>query len=138
MTDVPYGFCECGCGERTKLAPQTSTRYGWTQGQPQRFINGHNRRSKPTLEGRFWARVDKSGDCWVWTGGRRGRYGAFWVEGQQMGAHRFAYELLVGPIPDGLTLDHLCCNPPCVNPGHLEPVTFRENGLRVWRRRHAS
>jgi hypothetical protein len=45
-------------------------------------------------------------------------------------AHRFAYELFVDEIPDGLTLDHLCRNPRCVNPGHLEPVTQRENTLR--------
>lgn len=52
------------------------------------------------------------------------------VAGRDMLAHRFAYELLVGPIPTGLTLDHLCRRPACVNPSHLEPVSLRDNILR--------
>lgn len=85
---------------------------------------------------RFWPKVLITDTCWVWTGGKgRGRYGV-WAPpkttGRKMGmAHRFAYESLVGPIPDGLEIDHLCQNPPCVNPSHLEPVTHEENMLRV-------
>jgi hypothetical protein len=85
-----------------------------------------------TLEARFMARVDASGDCWLWTGGRAGymKYGALRVDGRMTYAHRVAYELFVGPIPEGLQLDHLCSVPHCVNPEHLEPVTARENVLR--------
>lgn len=84
---------------------------------------------------RFWRLVDKSGDCWLWMGAKWKGYGQFGVQ-QSPGvwplrkAHRVAYELIVGPIPDGMQLDHLCRNPSCVNPDHLEPVTNRENGLR--------
>lgn len=85
----------------------------------------------------FWPRVDKSGGpdaCWPWNGPRSRDYGhvAVRVDGRwtTTGAHRIAYELLVGPIPAGLFLDHLCRNPPCVNPAHLEPVTNGENTLR--------
>ena len=90
-----------------------------------------------TLEERFWAKVDKRGpdDCWNWTasvvdnrGG--GRYGKFKVAGKTIRAARLAYELEVGPIPDGLTIDHLCRNTLCVNPAHLEPVTQAENNYR--------
>lgn len=81
---------------------------------------------------RLWAKVDKSGDCWRWTGlfDRHG-YGRHWHTDQgDRRAHRLAYELVKGPIPDGLTIDHLCRNTWCVNPDHLEPVTIGENVRR--------
>lgn len=87
-----------------------------------------------SLEERLWPRVDKSGECWVWTGHRVGRsdqhYGSIKVNGRQRRVHRVAYELLVGPIPDGMELDHLCRNHRCVNPAHLQPVSRRENIMR--------
>ena len=88
-------------------------------------------------ERRFWSKVDFRGDCWLWTGSvarRRGGYGQFRLASagrkRMVKAHRVAYELLVGPIPEGLEPDHLCRNPRCVNPDHLEPVTHHENVLR--------
>ena len=80
---------------------------------------------------RFWLKVEKTETCWLWTAGRVWNgYGQFKVAGRHVYAHRFAYELLVGPIPEGLTIDHLCRVRHCVNPAHLEPVTSRENTLR--------
>lgn len=60
------------------------------------------------------------------------------VDGKVKGmrAHRIAYELVKGTIPDGLHIDHLCCNRACVNPDHLEAVTPKENGTRAWLRSH--
>lgn len=75
--------------------------------------------------------VDRDTGCWVWRGGRMPfGYGSVWLDGRTRLAHRVFYERLVGPIPDGLQLDHLCRNPPCVNPAHLEPVTHTENSRR--------
>jgi hypothetical protein len=96
---------------------------------------------KPAEE-RFWPKVNKDGPlpsnrpdlgpCWLWTGARnRQGYGSFFLsEGRWVWPHRFAYELTYGPIPEDLVLDHLCRNPSCVRPGHLEAVLFRVNVLR--------
>lgn len=81
---------------------------------------------------RFYAKVVEQDrgyatPCWIWTGGTTDQgYGLFWL-GTSVLAHRFAYELIVGPIPDGLELDHLCRVTACVRPLHLDPVTPREN-----------
>lgn len=75
-------------------------------------------------------RVSRKG-CWVFNGYiGTGGYGQLTRNGKVQKAHRYFYEMLVGKIPTGLTIDHLCRNRPCVNPKHLEPVTFKENVLR--------
>lgn len=88
-----------------------------------------------SLERRFWSKVEKTDGCWLWTASTSQGYGRIWTPTPDGGrmlaqAHRVAYELLVGPIPDGLYLDHLCRNRLCVRPDHLEPVTNGENVLR--------
>lgn len=94
-----------------------------------------------TTADRFWPKVNKCGPvpgyaphlgpCWVWVAGKNGDgYGTFQADGRVQGAHRVAYELLVGPVPEGLELDHLCRVPACVNPVHLDPVTPPENSAR--------
>ncbi|HJT99697.1 MAG TPA: HNH endonuclease signature motif containing protein [Actinomycetes bacterium] len=100
--------------------------------------------SLPTAADRFWKKVNREGPvpehrpelgpCWLWTGATAlsgyGRFTLGGAHGPIVQAHRFAYELLVGPIPAGLELDHLCAMPPCVNPAHAEPVTGAENNRR--------
>ncbi len=70
---------------------------------------------------RFWSKVDKSGECWVWTGGKdETGYGRFWTQaGRLTAAHRAAWELLVGPVPEGKEVHHTCGHRDCVHPDHL-------------------
>lgn len=81
---------------------------------------------------RFFERFDEDPEtgCWLWTGASANGYGRFMLRRRQTLAHRFSYEYFIGPIPEGLQIDHLCRTRGCVNPGHLEPVTPQENTLR--------
>lgn len=88
-----------------------------------------HRKSRPIAD-RFWEKVDKSGECWLWLGWCSVGYGYIEIAGRSVGAHRWSYEQAHGPIPNGLQIDHLCRNRACVNPAHLEAVTSRINTLR--------
>ena len=91
--------------------------------------NRWRRTHRPALD-RFWEKVDKSGDCWLWLGNRQRKgYGLFKAD-KDVQCHRWIYEQCVGPIPEGLVIDHICNNPPCVRPSHLRPLTSRQNTLR--------
>lgn len=107
-------LCGCGCGERTSSPTRE-------------FLVGH--RPKTPAEDRFWTKVDKSGDCWLWaahvdpgTG-----YGKFGIGGQMVLAHRYSLHISGVEIGEGLHVDHLCRVRRCVRPDHLEPVTQAEN-----------
>lgn len=131
------------CGRRSHARGWCNTHYErWRK-------HGHPEADRPVQivnndESRFWSKVDKDGPlpawapflgpCWLWTGAPNASgYGTLRLSGgtrRTVTAHRYAYELRVGPIPDGLTLDHLCRVRACVRPDHLEPVTNKENALR--------
>ena len=95
-----------------------------------------------TLPARFTDKMFVFGECWLWMGAKQGKgYGCFCWGGRSKSvlAHRFAYEVLVGPVPEGLTIDHACLNKLCVKaiadehgPAHLEVVTRSENSRRHW------
>lgn len=121
--DAP-GYCACGCGSKTSIARMTRNRLGHVRGQPVRFVVGHVRRRSPVP---FIEEMDTN--CWIWQHQRnRNGYGVTKRQGKTALAHRVLFEELCGWLP--AELDHLCRNPACVNPGHLEAVSHRENMRR--------
>ena len=77
---------------------------------------------------RFWDKVDKTGECWLWTASLTNYgYGQFHHEGKNVGAHRLSYRMFNGDIPDGYDLDHVCRVRRCVNPAHLRTVSRKQN-----------
>jgi HNH endonuclease len=141
---VPHRICSVETCERTVTARGWCTAHykKWAKyGDP--LAGREFERVTGSPADRFWAKVDKNGPvpeerpelgaCWIWTksGSKRG-YGSFRPGGERrkVPAHRWSYEAANGPIPEGLELDHLCRNHPCVRPSHLEAVTHRVNMQR--------
>jgi hypothetical protein len=131
----------CGCGQSAPIATYSSRKTGWLKGHPKQFIFGHGSpgrekidRTKSPIEGSDY-RVEDRGyktPCWAWLRHltKRG-YPHVSTPNGPLCAHRWTYEMFVGPIPNGLEIDHLCRQPDCVNPDHLEPVTSPENMRRA-------
>lgn len=87
----------------------------------------------------FWAKVDKSGDCWLWTGSRNGGgYGKLNRRGKTIYAHRYSFEARGVTIPEGMLVDHACRNRACVRPEHLRIVTQKQNMENLGRGRSGS
>jgi len=80
-----------------------------------------------TFHNRFWLKVRKTRSCWLWTGAKRDGYGQIGRGAKHVSAHRAAYEMHLGKIPEGLVIHHICGNKSCVNPQHLLPCTMQRN-----------
>ena len=131
-------ICRCSCDGKEKSVHLSALRSGNTVScgchqTEQRFgTRVYTTEQKIERKLAFWLRVNKSAPngCWEWTAGLQSSYGTLSWEGKQWFAHRLSYIWAKGQILPGLQLDHLCRNPKCVNPEHLEAVTGRENTLR--------
>ena len=83
---------------------------------------------KPTARERFTSKINKTATCWLWIAAKdRDGYGQFKLDGRMQAAHRVAYLLDIGPIPEGHQVDHTCHQPACVRPDHLRAVTPKQN-----------
>jgi hypothetical protein len=132
MQEIPHGYCQCGCGEKTRIAKWNNTPKGWVSGRSLRFVNGHNNSVKreTDIKDRFWSKVAIKGadECWEWKASRYpGGYGKFSIKDRYQQAHRLAWRLSNGEIPSGQNILHKCDNPPCVNPNHLFLGTQTDN-----------
>jgi len=128
----PSGLCKCGCGQPTTVSRWASTAKGYEAGEPRDYVRGHNGRK--FQDG--WDVRDCGYDtpCWVWTGRVDRKTGYGWTRrtGVDAQAHRVLYQEKHGPLPPGhaIELHHLCENPTCCNPDHLEPLTLSAHRFR--------
>lgn len=129
----PSGFCLCGCGRLAPLARVNLSSKGYVKGKPQKFIPGHRLSKKPESERGplFWDRVKigQKNECWPFLGTPHNHDGhcQFTFNGEREGAHRLAWILTNGEIPDGFWVLHKCDNPPCCNPDHLFLGSIQDN-----------
>lgn len=137
----PSGICQCGCGRPAPRASMTNERIGHVQGEHVRFIRGHvgNLAMRNRIGDDQWHLEDRNYEtpCYIWNADPIGPTGYCRVrlERKDYMAHRAMYEQEVGQIPEGLQIDHLCREPSCVRPDHLEPVTPATNVRRGKRAR---
>lgn len=130
--EIPYGYCQCGCGQLTRISKWSNSSQGTFKDQPVRYVKGHENRGRCKPVERIWALIDSSAGpdaCWPWTGAVNNKgYGSICINGIDRPATQVVWELSNGrPFPDGQDAMHSCDNPPCCNPAHISPGTRSGN-----------
>jgi len=133
--EIPYGYCQCGCGQKTPLYKTTKKSAGRIKGEVARFLKHHGKSRARTHEqvvSDFWSKVAiRANDdlCWEWLASKNKKgYGYVGIgEKRMVKAHRFAWAYPDYVIPDGLHVLHSCDNPSCCNPKHLFLGTQMDN-----------
>jgi len=120
----------CRVCRRNNHRKWLSTRQTAPRVKPVKPAVARRRPGRP-IGDRLFGRLVQEADCWIWTGAANKGYGVIGVGRKQWQTHRLSYELLRAPIPEGLTIDHLCRRPLCCNPWHMDPVPLRVNVRRA-------
>ncbi len=138
MVNIPYGYCQCGCGQKTNPAPKTRSKLGNVKGEPQRFMRGHKGKDVAIPDNYTVTDTGYKSPCWVWNGPTNGGgYVLMYRRGYggHSTAHRIFYERVHGPVPRNVDVHHDCRVRNCVNPDHLRPMSrkahFREEFGRL-------
>jgi HNH endonuclease len=136
----PCPYCRARANERCRHGNgwQMAKPHGSRLDPPKRWrnfdpipVDEQSERAIRILPKNVWSRIEFTAHCWTWRGAANGKgYGSVGHEGRTWSTHKLVYELLVGPVSEGLQIDHLCLNKRCCNPDHLEPVTPKQNANR--------
>ena len=129
MTDIPYGYCHCGCGQKTNIAKITNRKCGHEKGKPYTYLLGHAIRVNTNRKGYYLVgyEIKDCGydtPCWVWRHDIKAPYPM--SNGRRV--YRILYEQKYGSLPKGTQSHHKCRNKRCVNPDHIQPLSPQKHG----------